>query len=113
MGQNRDNEQLDAIGELIDRGIIKDVLGPVKSGKEATVYCCRAKDGGIVAAKVYRSRNVRGFRDDAAYQEGRLRGMKRREVVAITKRSKVGREMATDCELAEKVNGLISTLASG
>lgn len=94
MGQNRENEQLDAIGELVDRGIIENVLGTVKSGKEATVYCCQAMNGGLVAAKVYRSRNVRGFRDDSAYREGRMRGVKRREVVAITKRTKVGREMA-------------------
>jgi serine/threonine-protein kinase RIO1 len=56
------------------QGLIADVLGSVKSGKEATVYRCQAaRSTGreLLAAKVYRQLRFRAFRDDAVYQEGR------------------------------------------
>lgn len=80
MGKNRDVEQLDSLQGLIDQGLIDDVLGVVKSGKEATVYCCSSSASPgepLVAAKVYRSLNVRNFRDDSAYRQGRTRGSER------------------------------------
>jgi RIO kinase 1 len=94
LGQNRENEQMEALGAFIDQGTIDDVLGVVKSGKEATVYACRAPDGGLIAAKVYRSRNVRNFSNASAYQVGRLRNMARRQQRAILSGSRAGREMA-------------------
>ena len=68
MGKNRDVEQMQALDAFIDDGTIDEVLGVVKSGKEATVYCCASSAPGmpeLVAAKVYRSTNVRGFANDA------------------------------------------------
>ncbi len=104
MGQNRENEQMAALGEFIDSGLIDDVLGIVKSGKEATVYCCT--DGHdtsrLLAAKVYRSRNVRGFSNDAQYQGGRLRGTETRYARAIETKSRKGREFAFDAWVAEE-----------
>lgn len=99
MGKNRDNEQLEAIEPFIDQGIIAGVLGVVKSGKEATVYCCEggpASGRALVAAKVYRSRNVRNFADDAAYMEGRLRRKTGSEARAIMAGNRAGRAMAFD-----------------
>jgi RIO kinase 1 len=93
LGQNRDDEQMAALQHFIDNAVIDDVLGVVKSGKEATVYLCEAS-GGLVAAKVYRSRKVRQFANAAAYGEGRMRGMARRDALAITKKSRVGQEMS-------------------
>jgi len=93
-----------ALGEFIDTGLIDDVLGIVKSGKEATVYCCT--DGHdpsrLLAAKVYRSRNVRGFSNDAQYQGGRLRGKESRYARAIESKTKKGREFAFSAWVAEE-----------
>lgn len=53
---------------------ISDVLRVVKGGKEATVYCCRAHPEtghDLVAAKVYRPRQFRTFKNDADYKWGR------------------------------------------
>ena len=94
MGQNRDNEQMAALQAFIDQGVIESILGVAKSGKEATVYVCETADGDLLAAKAYRSRKVRQFANAAAYNEGRMRGMARRDVLAMTKKSRVGREMA-------------------
>ena len=56
------------------QGLIDDVLFQLKSGKEATVYCCKACPStckNLLAAKVYRDSHHRNFSNDAAYREGR------------------------------------------
>jgi RIO kinase 1 len=53
---------------------ITDVVARVKSGKEATIYACKAHQRlGVdyLAAKVYSDRLHRSFKNDAIYQEGR------------------------------------------
>ena len=65
----------DALEPFVEDGLIESVLFPIKSGKEATVYCCRAGPRlkvDLVAAKVYKARVFRSFRDDAVYREGRV-----------------------------------------
>lgn len=87
---------LDALDALIAEGWIDAVLRPVKSGKEANVYMCRGgvRSGeSLVAAKVYRSAQQRGFAADSAYREGDERRMSRRVRVAMGKRSAFGREV--------------------
>lgn len=83
-----------ALDQFFTEGLITEVLHVVKSGKEATVYCCAAHPStgvDLLAAKVYRSRNNRGFKNDAVYQEGRriLNGQVRR---AVENKSRFGRE---------------------
>src|SRR5579872_6044962 len=83
-----------ALDQFFTEGLITEVLHVVKSGKEATVYCCQAHPStgvDLLAAKVYRSRNNRGFKNDAIYQEGRLilDGHVRR---AVQNKSRFGRE---------------------
>jgi RIO kinase 1 len=70
LGKNKDTETQFALDALIEEGLIDDVLGVVKSGKEATVYCCQ-RDGDLIAAKVYRTTDVRRFSNDAQYRTGR------------------------------------------
>lgn len=87
----------DALADLNGAGWIDDVLYEVKSGKEATVFCCRAgvraaevlrsssragrgtsssmsNESGerFVAAKVHRDLQSRRFKNDAIYQTGRV-----------------------------------------
>ena len=83
-----------ALEQFFADGLITEVLYVVKSGKEATVYCCQAHPSTgveLLAAKIYRSRNNRGFKNDAVYQEGRLilDGHVRR---AVQNKSRFGRE---------------------
>lgn len=75
---------------LVDDGMIDDVLRPLKSGKEASVYVVRAGDD-VRCAKVYKDMAQRSFRQRVQYQEGRkVRGS--REARAIGKASKYGRK---------------------
>ena len=74
---------------LIDDGIVDNVIRPLKSGKEASVYLVEA-GGQVRCAKVYKEANNRGFHRLAEYQEGR-RARGSRDSRAMGKRSKHGR----------------------
>src|SRR5687768_3890751 len=56
--------------QLVVDGIIDEVIGRLKSGKEAEVYLVR-HGGEIAAAKVYKERKARNFKNNASYKEGR------------------------------------------
>ena len=82
-----------------DDGWIADVLHTVKSGKEATVYCCKGgtrAEAGLIAAKVYRPRAWRSFKNDAVYQEGRVI-VDRRLRRAVAKKTQTGRGCQSVC----------------
>ena len=69
-----DLDAAEALASLFDEGWITEILHELKSGKEASVYCCQGgplAGGGLVAAKVYRPLQMRAFRNDAVYQVGR------------------------------------------
>ena len=73
--------------------LITDVINAVKSGKEATVYRCRAHPStgeDFLAAKHYRSFQQRNFRNDAVYQQGRPEWSDRNGR-ALKRKSKWGR----------------------
>lgn len=81
---------------LIEDKLIDEVIRPIKSGKEAVVYCCRANEtlgGGLIAAKIYRPVERRSFKNDAVYQQGRERGARpdARTLRALGKKTKRGR----------------------
>lgn len=70
------NDLVVSLESFLDEGWISKVVCEVKSGKEATVYCCRsgprAGDDELIAAKVYRPIESRRFKNDAIYQAGRM-----------------------------------------
>jgi RIO kinase 1 len=80
---------------FFDRGVITGIHAQLTSGKEATVYCCRAHPSTnrrFIAAKIYREHAARSIRR-GLYFEGRERGMKARELRAITNASGFGHQM--------------------
>ncbi|MDO9016498.1 MAG: RIO1 family regulatory kinase/ATPase [Myxococcales bacterium] len=58
------------LDSLVSEGILDDVLGRLKSGKEADVFRVVYR-GEVVVAKVYKDREQRSFKHNAAYKEGR------------------------------------------
>jgi RIO kinase 1 len=65
---------LASLGSFYEHHWIDDVLRLVKSGKEASVYLCRANPSvneEFLAVKVYRPRMLRNLKNDALYREGR------------------------------------------
>ena len=91
-----DVEDPDAAGPLasfIAEGLITAVIRTEKSGKEGTVYCCRADPStgyDLLAAKVYRPRTHRTFKNDAVYGEGRAI-LNKRDARAVARKSDWGR----------------------
>lgn len=62
------------LSPLYETAYITDVLRRVKGGKEANVYVCSAHesmDTDLLAAKLYRPREVRNLRNDARYRTNR------------------------------------------
>jgi RIO kinase 1 len=89
-----DRSDLLAIQEFIDESYITEVLNVVKSGKEATVYRCRAHrslGAPFAIAKVYHDHTHRAFGRSGMYEEGRAMGtgQVRR---AVAGRTEFGRE---------------------
>ncbi len=60
----------DLLDVLLADGVIDEVLGRLKSGKEANISLVRRGDA-VVAAKVYKDRATRSFKNNADYKEGR------------------------------------------
>ncbi|MGO9605098.1 MAG: RIO1 family regulatory kinase/ATPase [Candidatus Binataceae bacterium] len=93
----RDDSIESSLDSFFADGHITEVVRVIKGGKEGTVYCCRGGplvEDELVAAKVYHPIEERGFRNDAIYQGGRMRGPKvRRERLALTKKSAFGRRV--------------------
>jgi RIO kinase 1 len=78
--------------EMIDEGIIDDVLGRLLSGKEASVFVVGRGDD-VCAAKVYKAREGRTFKNVAAYVEGRNQTRNSRNKRAMQKKSRYGQEL--------------------
>ncbi len=61
---------MDVLQQLLDEGIIDEVFQQLKTGKEAEVWLVSHR-GEPVAAKLYKEREFRSFKNDAGYLEGR------------------------------------------
>src|SRR6202171_2950814 len=59
------------LDQLLEDGVIDEVLRRLKSGKEADVWLVRHRED-VLAAKVYKERSQRSFKNNAGYKEGRF-----------------------------------------
>ena len=86
-----------SLDSFLNDGHLSEVLHVIEGGKEGIVYCCRGgplAGAELVAAKVYHPLHRRKFRNDAAYQDNRLRGPAvRRERLAMAKKTRYGRSV--------------------
>lgn len=78
-----------ALRRLQERGFVHEIVGELKSGKEATVYLGRSPLGDV-AVKIFRDVEVRSFQRDQRYLDGRWIG-DARLAKAIRHRSGRGR----------------------
>ena len=79
---------------FVNQGLITGIHAKLTSGKEATVYCCRAHTSTnrkFLAAKVYRQHAARSIRR-GLYFEGRERLMKARTLRAIERGTEFGHQ---------------------
>lgn len=100
-----------ALQPLIDDGIIDEVLRPLKSGKEASVFIVRSGTA-IRCAKVYKDMAQRSFQQRTTYQEGRrVRGS--RQARAMAKSTRFGRREQEDAWKNAEVDALYRLAAAG
>ena len=97
--------------DLIDEGVIDQVLRPLKSGKEASVYIVRSGED-VRCAKVYKDMAQRSFQARVQYQEGRkVRGS--RQARAMGKATKFGRKEAEAAWKNAEVDALYQLREAG
>lgn len=99
------------IQPLIDEGLVDEVLRPLMSGKEASVYVVRCGDD-IRCAKVYKDASQRSFKKAVQYQEGRKVRSSRR-ARAMEKGSGFGREQAEESWQNAEVDALYKLADAG
>ncbi|MDW3714492.1 MULTISPECIES: PA4780 family RIO1-like protein kinase [unclassified Pseudomonas] len=99
------------IEPLVEDGLIDEVVRPLMSGKEASVYVVRC-GGELRCAKVYKEANKRGFRQAAEYQEGR-KVRNSRDARAMAKGSKYGRKEQEENWQNAEVAALFRLAAAG
>jgi RIO kinase 1 len=108
----------DPLQGFADAGYITDVVNEVKSGKEATVYCCRAHPSTgreLVAAKVYAIDIAAHYRMSKLYADGRFRVYKpdSRQERAIKSGKHRGREMVFADWVGQEYANLCAFHAAG
>jgi RIO kinase 1 len=99
------------LATLLADGVIDEICGRLKSGKEADLWLVR-HGGEIVAAKVYKARQVRSFRNNAGYKEGRqVRDTRTQR--AMDRGSRFGQAAAEDAWKAKEADALYALHAAG
>lgn len=99
------------IQPLVDDGLVDEVIRPLMSGKEASVYVVRCGSE-IRCAKVYKEAQKRSFKQAVQYQEGRkVRNSRRAR--AMEKRSKFGRDQQESAWQNAEVDALYRLAAAG
>jgi RIO kinase 1 len=101
----------DPLAPLLADGVIDEIVARLKSGKEADVWLVR-HGGETVAAKVYKARHARSFRNNAAYKEGRQVRSSRTQR-AMDRGSRFGVAAAEDAWKAKESDALHRLHAAG
>jgi RIO kinase 1 len=101
----------DPLAPLLADGVIDEIVGRLKSGKEADVWLVR-HGAEIVAAKVYKARHARSFKNNAAYKEGRQVRSSRTQR-AMDRGSRFGQAAAEDAWKAKESDALHRLHAAG
>jgi RIO kinase 1 len=96
---------------LVEEGLVDEILGQLKSGKEAQIYVVRCGDA-IRCAKVYKEAHQRRFKKAVQYQEGRkVRNSRRTR--AMAQRTRYGQKEQEAAWLHAEVDALYQLAAAG
>ncbi|CAN5916297.1 hypothetical protein BH11MYX2_BH11MYX2_00700 [soil metagenome] len=101
----------DPLEVLLDDGVIDEVMGRIKSGKEATISMVR-RGGAILAAKVYKDRDTRSFKNNSGYKEGR-KVRNTRTQRAMDSGGKFGRDSAEQAWKSAEADALYRLAGTG
>ena len=100
-----------SIEALVAEGIVDEIVQRVKTGKEAEVFVVR-KGADFLAAKVYKERTQRNFKNNVGYMEGRsVRNS--RDMRAMQKRTGYGVAKAEEAWMLMEHDALVTATAAG
>jgi len=102
---------VDPLEPLLADGVIDEVVARLKSGKEADLWLVR-HGAEIVAAKVYKSRQTRSFKNNSAYLEGR-KVRNSRTQRAMDRGSRFGQAAAEEAWKTKEADALHALHAAG
>jgi RIO kinase 1 len=101
----------DSLDLLLADGVIDAVIGQLKTGKEAEVWLVQHA-GQVIAAKIYKERHARNFRNNVGYREGReVRNSRTRR--AMEKGSSFGQDAAEEAWKSAESDSLYTLHAQG
>jgi len=101
---------------FVSAGLITRVHATLTSGKEGTVYCCRAHPSTrrkFLAAKVYRRHAASSHKWSLTYFEGRERLLKPQVMRAVRTRTEFGKEVAASLWVSAEYETLQTLHAAG
>jgi RIO kinase 1 len=101
----------DSLDLLLADGVIDEILGRIKSGKEATISLVRRGDA-VLAAKVYKDRAMRSFKNNVQYKEGR-KVRNTRTQRAMDSGGKFGRDSAEQAWKSAEADALYRLVDTG
>jgi RIO kinase 1 len=101
----------DELDVLLADGVIDEVLGRLKSGKEANISLVRRGEM-VFAAKVYKDRATRSFKNNSEYKEGR-KVRNSRTQRAIDGGGRFGRDAAEQAWKSAEADALYRLVGSG
>jgi RIO kinase 1 len=101
----------DSLDVLLADGVIDEILGRIKSGKEATISMVRRGDA-VLAAKVYKDRAMRSFKNNVQYKEGR-KVRNTRTQRAMDSGGKFGRDAAEQAWKSAEADALYRLVDTG
>ena len=101
----------DQLDVLIADGVIDEVLGRLKSGKEANISLVR-RGATVLAAKVYKDRSTRSFKNNSDYKEGR-KVRNSRTQRAIDSGGRFGRDAAEQAWKSAEADALYKLAGTG
>ncbi|HUQ03371.1 MAG TPA: RIO1 family regulatory kinase/ATPase [Kofleriaceae bacterium] len=101
----------DELDVLLADGVIDEVLGRLKSGKEANISLVR-RGADVFAAKVYKDRSTRSFKNNSDYREGR-KVRNSRTQRAIDGGGRFGRDAAEQAWKSAEADALYKLVGSG
>jgi RIO kinase 1 len=101
----------DQLDVLLADGVIDEVLGRLKSGKEANISLVR-RGADVIAAKVYKDRATRSFKNNAGYKEGRKVRNSRTER-AMQSGGRFGRDAAEQAWKSAEADALYKLVGTG
>jgi RIO kinase 1 len=102
---------VDPLEPLLADGVIDEVVARLKSGKEADLWLVRHGQE-VVAAKVYKAREARSFKNNSAYLEGR-RVRNTRTQRAMDRGSRFGQAAAEEAWKTREADALHALHAAG